>query len=120
MALVLKTDKTFTDDFGNSHSDAYGVIDQANFNKNRDKGGNIIFEIYTNQQARIDKKQPIYQKSYPISAEDFDTWFAPDVISADDNQYKQAYLYLLQKTHNAGDDENPDMQLDWPDWESDE
>jgi hypothetical protein len=105
LALKLKEGKTVTDIQGNVHSDAYLVIDQNNGNKS-DKVQHFEVQIYKDQQARIDKKQPIQiqglSRSFDVTGEEFDTYFSPQAIAADSDQYKQAYEYIKQYEEEEG------------------
>lgn len=120
MALVLKTGKTYSDIFGNTYSDAYGVVDQCNGNK-KDRIQHITFEIYKDQSARQNKKHPVAFFSYTITEEEFDTYFSSAAIAADKDQYNRSYAWLLalEIKDEYGNSMNP-VQYVWSDWESDE
>lgn len=116
MALKLKTGKTITDNCGNEYSNAYLVVDQCNGNKN-DKNQFFVVEIYKDQQARIDKKQPIIQKNYNVSADEWETYFSPEAITNNNDQYARAYEYIKQLEENIGIEEEPEMVKVYRDWE---
>lgn len=116
MALKLKTSKTIEDEYGNTYSDAYAVVDQNNGNKKR-KQQHFTLETYKDQQARQDDKQPVKAQSYTVTGDEYDTYFAPSVIAADGDQYSQAYQYVKDLEENTGTEEEPVMEKVWKDWE---
>ena len=115
MALILKAHKKFEDPYGNLNDNAYGVIDQCDGNKGK-KTQQIVFDIYKDKQARIDGKVPLVSHSYSVPSEEFDEWFSVAAISEDENQYKMAYLYLVQLETTVDEVK----VFVWRDWESDE
>lgn len=119
MALILKQGETYEDKFGNVYPNAYAVIDQNNGNK-KDKIQHIVLEVYKDQQARQDKKQPIDSFPEDVNGEIWESYFAPAVIAADKDHYHQAYLYLLSLEVNTGTEEEPVMVKKYAKWESDE
>ena len=61
------------------------------------KTGTIILDGYVSEQARIDNKIPLDERTIPVV--DFDTWFAPAVIDAAGmNEVKSAYLFAKSIT----------------------
>lgn len=119
MALVLKTGRTYTDPMGNTHSAAYGVVDQNNGNK-KSQTQHIWLDIYKDQTARDNGMMPIHRHKYSASGADWTTYFSVAAINADDNHYKQSYEYLLNMPELDPDGE-PTGNLVWgDDWESDE
>ena len=124
MAIVLKEGKTFGDAYGNVYADAYGVIDQCNGNKKR-KNQMFVLEFYKDKTAREEGKKPIHHVNYALTNDEFCEWFACDKIT--DNQYKNAYDYILQ-LRDIREEINPETneleEVDygpiWGDWEADE
>lgn len=112
MALILKSNKTFQDESGNVYGEAYGVVGQISSDK-RNKLHTITFVIYKNHSCRNDLKRPVAEYTYGVGGDDFDMYFSPAAITADDNQWKQSYLYLLQL-------KNENEDLIYGDWQSDE
>lgn len=56
------------------------------------KTGTVVLDGYVSEQARIDNKIPLDERTIPVV--DFDTWFAPAVIDAARmNEVKSAYLF---------------------------
>ena len=56
------------------------------------KTGTIILDGYVSEQARLDNKIPLDERT--ITVFDFDLWFAPAVIDAAGmNQVKSAYTF---------------------------
>jgi hypothetical protein len=56
------------------------------------KTGTVILDGYVSEQARLDNKIPLDERT--ISVFDFDVWFAPAVIDAEGmNQVKSAYTF---------------------------
>ena len=54
------------------------------------KTGTVILDGYVSEQARIDNKIPLDERT--ITVFDFDVWFAPAVIDAEGmNEVKSAY-----------------------------
>jgi hypothetical protein len=54
------------------------------------KTGTVILDGYVSEQARIDNKVPLDERT--ITVFDFDVWFAPAVIDAAGmNEVKSAY-----------------------------
>jgi len=82
MALILKTDETFNSDQGISLSEAYLVIDSVRVDK-ANNSLNADFEVYADQQARIDRKQHVTTCGFSVQN-----------IDPSANIYMQAYLYL--------------------------
>ena len=55
-----------------------------------DKIGTVILDGYVSEQARLDNKIPLDERTIPVV--DFDVWFAPAVIDAAGmNEVKSAY-----------------------------
>ena len=62
-----------------------------------DKTGTVVLDGYVSEQARIDNKIPLDERTIPVV--DFDTWFAPAVIDAAGmNEVKSAYLFAKSIT----------------------
>jgi hypothetical protein len=93
--MALISQQPITDSFGNVHNSAYGVIDQCNGNK-KDKQQLFVFEVYRSQADRNNRVLPFRQDTINVSGDEFDTWFSANVITADSNQYAQAYAYMAQ------------------------
>ncbi len=56
------------------------------------KTGTVLLDGYVSEQARIDNKIPLDERTIPVV--DFDTWFAPAVIDAAGmNEVKSAYTF---------------------------
>jgi hypothetical protein len=56
------------------------------------KTGTVVLDGYVSEQARIDNKIPLDERTIPVV--DFDVWFAPAVIDAVGmNEVKSAYLF---------------------------
>jgi len=56
------------------------------------KTGTVLLDGYVSEQARIDNKIPLDERTIPVV--DFDTWFAPAIIDAAGmNEVKSAYLF---------------------------
>ena len=61
------------------------------------KTGTVVLDGYVSEQARIDNKIPLDERTIPVV--DFDTWFAPAVIDAAGmNEVKSAYLFAKSIT----------------------
>jgi len=55
------------------------------------KTGTVLLDGYVSEQARVDNKIPLDERTIPVI--DFDTWFSPAVIDAAGmNEVKSAYL----------------------------
>jgi hypothetical protein len=120
MALILKEGKSVIDAQGNVYTDAYLVIDQNNGNKG-DKVQHFEVQVYKDQQARQNKKQPIQidgiSRTFDVTGEDFDTYFSPQAIADDTDHYKMAYEYIkLFKINTIVNDEEVEELL-YNDWE---
>lgn len=92
--MVLKEGETYTHK-GINIPTPYLVIDQVNGNK-RTKEQYFTVEIYSDRDYRNDTAFLLESFNYSVTAEEFDTFFSPDVISADHNQYAKAYEYIKQ------------------------
>jgi hypothetical protein len=56
------------------------------------KTGTVLLDGYVSEQARIDNKVPLDERT--ITVFDFDVWFAPAVIDAAGmNEVKSAYTF---------------------------
>ncbi len=56
------------------------------------KTGTVLLDGYVSEQARLDNKIPLDERTIPVV--DFDTWFAPAVIDAAGmNEVKSAYIF---------------------------
>ena len=61
------------------------------------KTGTVVLDGYVSEQARLDNKIPLDERTIPVV--DFDVWFAPAVIDAVGmNQVKSAYLFTKSIT----------------------
>ena len=61
------------------------------------KTGTVILDGYVSEQARLDNKIPLDERTIPVV--DFDTWFAPAVIDAAGmNEVKSGYLFAKSIT----------------------
>jgi hypothetical protein len=117
--MALISTQPIADQFGNIYENAYGVIDQCNGNK-KETTQHFVFEVYRSQADRNNCVQPFMQDTIIVSGDDFDTWFSASAITADSNQYAQAYAYLAQMTVTTIDAENnPTTTLKYPNWQGD-
>jgi hypothetical protein len=99
--MALISQQPITDSFGNVYELAYGVIDQCNGNK-KDKQQVFVFEVYRSQADRNNRVLPFRQDTIAVSGDEFDTWFSASAITADSNQYSQAYAYMAQMKDSEG------------------
>ena len=61
------------------------------------KTGTVVLDGYVSEQARLDNKIPLDERTIPVV--DFDVWFAPAVIDAEGmNEVKSAYLFTKSIT----------------------
>ena len=61
------------------------------------KTGTVVLDGYVSEQARLDNKIPLDERTIPVV--DFDVWFAPAVIDAAGmNEVKSAYLFTKSIT----------------------
>ena len=61
------------------------------------KTGTVVLDGYVSEQARLDNKIPLDERTIPVV--DFDVWFAPTVIDAEGmNEVKSAYLFTKSIT----------------------
>lgn len=122
MALVLKLGKTYTDKFGVEHTTAYATIDEV-INNKRKKMGNVLLSVYASSDAAIAGKQPLEVcskicENWVDSAEeahnDYDNYVSVSAVTADDNEFKQAYLFWENETRyvNAGGFIKEDWEAD--------
>lgn len=109
--MALISQQPITDSFGNVYELAYGVIDQCNGNK-KDKQQVFVFEVYRSQADRNNRVLPFRQDTINVSGDEFDTWFSANAITADSNQYAQAYAYMAQM-------KDSEDNLKYADWISD-
>lgn len=103
MAIILKPNRTFTDARGVIHSSAYGVIDICMTNKRKGLH-TLVLSIYVSADAISSGKSPLYNVEIRPPVDSFNTYFSPAAITADDNQFKQSYIYLLTL---------PEWSADW-------
>ena len=94
MALILKDGKIYNDPHGNSGTDYYCVIDKILIDKKVSRA-KILFDIYKDQDARINKKTPVASGNAEVTTDNYPTYFSKDLLEAN-NVYKQAYLFLIQ------------------------
>lgn len=94
MALTLKTGKTIENEYG-KYDSAYAVIDKCSGDKSV-KIQQFVVDIYKDQQARVDKKAPLLSEPYTVQGDEFDTFFSPEAIAEDNDQYARAYEYIKQ------------------------
>lgn len=94
MALTLKADKTIENEYG-KYDSAYAVIDKCSGDKSV-KIQQFVLEIYKDKQARSDKKAPLLSEPFTVQGDDFDTWFSPEAITLDNDQYAKSYEYIKQ------------------------
>lgn len=111
MALTLKTGKTIENEYG-KYSSAYAVIDKCSGNKSI-KEQQFIVDIYKDQQARTDKKVPLLSEPYTVQGDEFDTFFSPEAIAEDNDQYARAYEYIKQLEEVV----DSEIVLKYRDWE---
>jgi hypothetical protein len=105
MAISLKTGLTYTDDFGNTSTEYYGVIDVIQLNKHN-KFTSIVLEIYASKSARDQSLAPVQIKSYNITNDQFDIWYSLAVLNQpNNNPFKQSYSYLS-------------TLAEWQDWQA--
>ena len=123
MAIILKSTKTFSDNFSSgTNTTYYGVVDQCNINKLK-KIAYIALEIYIDEASRDAKVSPRSQFNYTVTGADFDTYFGISVLDVN-NQFNRAYAYILAEVREPStlDEAGEEVQgaLTWADWESDE
>ena len=110
MALILKDNATYTYK-GLDIPHPYLVIDHCNGSKNpSNKSQMFTVQIFTSQANRSNNEMIIFAKDYTVTGEDWETYFSPAAISADNDQYSRAYAYIKQL-------EKEDGTLEWADWE---
>ena len=102
MALIL--DKTYVDEsgntnlvyidqYGNSLSDPYLVIDSVQTDK-LSKYANVSVSIYKDKNSRINKSRAILETNYqPDSEENFDAYFSVESM-LNENIYQKAYEFI--------------------------
>lgn len=94
MALQL----SYTDSFSEEYPEAYFRLVQCNICV-ADKSGQVTFYAYPNAAKK--GKRVIGQRSYAITPETYDTYFATSVLKTKD-PYKQAYE-LAKATKDVGE-----------------
>jgi len=125
MAIVLKAGKTYTDPYGHTGSDFYGVVDMSSEMCKRSCRGNFALQIFRQSTSIDASESPVFTKKYPILTAKYDEYFGITKLNeVDINLYKQFYSYLMSEVrHPSTFDENGDEvlgELIWTDWESDE
>ena len=100
MALILKEGKSITLPYDQTQTitTAYAVIDVIRTDKaNRfaDMSVSIYSRICTKEERRTGIVSPIGTRQYQVLNSDFDTYFSVEAVNADDNPYKQGYIYLM-------------------------
>jgi len=86
--------KSYEDEFGTTHSTAYGRITQLHINY-ESSVASITVGIYKDSTARADNKTPLNKSAYTLSGTDFDTYFLDTVLDTENyNPQERAYVYL--------------------------
>ena len=85
---------SFTSKDGRVSPDAYWALVDVNANFRRGVG-KLVFAVWHDQALAAAKADHInYVKVYVINEVDYNTWFAPDVLTPDgENHIKAAYEY---------------------------
>lgn len=117
MALVLKSDKTFTDAFGNTGSNYYMVIDRFDLDKSVQRCV-VHLANYANKQAREDGLRSVERFDITIIKDAYTQYLAKDKI-ADINIYTAIYTAAINHKVKSNDPDGDDVLL-LADWESDE
>lgn len=110
MALIPITTATVEHPFDSTATlpVLYAVIDRFKTYDKATRRASFDVDIYTRVCTSEERKdgvvKPIQSSHIEVKDADFDTYLCAAAISADDNQYRQAYLYLLQIT-----DENDNL-----------
>jgi len=110
MAILLKPEADkYKDKFGNKLRNPYAVVDYC-FGDKKARIQVIKLDIYKSKKARKQKLNPLERRTYTIEGDEWDTWFSPEAISADDDQYEKSYEYLhsLPEWENWISDEKPE------------
>ena len=106
MALILKSGKSITLPYDQTQTTttAYAVIDEMRTNKaNRvaDMSVSIYSRSCTKEERRTEAVRPLETRYYQILGDDFDNYFSVAAVNADDNPYKQGYIYLMTMDYFA-------------------
>lgn len=118
MAMILKATKSYSDNYGNTYTDAYAVVDQVNGNKKRGEQM-VVLEIYKDSQARTDGHMPIASHSYTATGAKWDDDFSPAAVAIHGDHYKAAYKYVDKLKVLDAEGNETETKL-WADWKSDE
>lgn len=112
MALISNPGVTVSDDYGNSYTAVYAVIDKFIEYDKRQKVAQFMLVFYKSQADVAAGKKPFKEIAYSIGSDIFDNWFSVGAIQADDDPYERAYLYAVSLPATA--------EFDPSDWSSDE
>jgi len=113
MALITKTGYTYKSKKLDAPS-AYLVVDKFANNDKTQKTATFSWYIFAEKSARDTVNDVLDAGQLTVTGDDYTSHFSPAAITADDNEFKQAYIYMLALTD---DDDN----LVWGDnWKSDE
>ena len=103
--MALKLD-SFEDSYGNTYTDSYSRVVETNLNYDT-KSAHITINIYKDEQARIDGKQPVAQKTYDVTGDDFETYYNfSELDKKDVNTVSQSYLYIKRPLIVEGEETN--------------
>ena len=100
MALILKEEKSIASPYDQTQAitTAYAVIDEMRTNKAiqvADISVSVYSRTCTKEERRAGIVSPIGTRQYQVLNNDFDTYFSVEAVNADDNPYKQGYIYLM-------------------------
>lgn len=113
MALILKQGESINDNYGNTYTEAYAVIDQIDRINKKTRFAMVTLGVYANKTVSDNLEfSPIHQYTFEIKDEYFDYWLSPQAVSEDKDHYAQAYKFILS--------EKPEVGFDFDKWESDE
>ena len=117
MAFILNTGVK-ENKFGDEYAGAYACVDSFLAYDKVGRIADICLYYFKDQATRTDYKNgvannlPFATEIFRVDGADFDTYFSASAITADDNQFHQAYEYLKVLTGDA--------RFDPADWTSDE
>ena len=99
MALILKNGKSFILPYDQTQTitTAYAVIDEMRTNKaNRiaDISLSVYSRVCTSEERKKEVVRPLETQQYQILGDDFDDYFSVEAVTADENPFKQGYMYL--------------------------
>lgn len=141
MALIPKTTNSVQSPYDTEATIEvkYAVIDRFKSYDKVTRYASFDLDIYTRICTKDDRRTksvtPIESVHHEISGDDFDAYLSVSAVTADDNQYKQAYLWLLNACVKQVETEVNDLdeegnitgthteyssELVYKDWQSDE